>query len=129
MTTYTPTVWHSNDLITSEKLNKIEDSIEELQNIQTNFTTPPSYNEVLALLSIGIFPKLNDKIIYKTIIANDMTENVIRYGYSLSDIGDVNSSSLDDSNDSSYLFNDQDSHEPVYIGHIDLAGGGGGGIS
>lgn len=118
MTTYTPTVWHSNDLITSEKLNKIEDRIEELQNIQTNFTTPPSYNEVSVLLNIGIFPKLNDKIIYKTIIANDMTENVIRYGYSL---GDINSSFFDDSDTSSYLFNDQDSHEPVYIGHINLA--------
>lgn len=120
MTTYTPTVWHSNDLITSEKLNKIEDRIEELQNIQTNFTTPPSYNEVSALLSIGIFPKLNDKIIYGTIIINDITNNVIQYGYCLDD-SDPSSPIISDP--LFYLFNDQDSHEPVYIEHIDLEGG------
>lgn len=123
MTIYTPTVWHSNDLITSEKLNKIEDRIEELQNIQINFTTPPSYNEVLASLSIGVFPKLNDKIIYKTIIMNDMTNNTNQYGYGLDD---SDSSSPIISDPSFYLFNDQDSYEPVYIGHIDLKGGGGG---
>lgn len=120
MTTYTPTVWHSNDLITSEKLNKIEDRIEELQNIQTNFTTPPSYNEVSVLLSIGIFPKLNDKIIYETIIINDIANNVIQYGYG---IDDSDSLSLIIFDPSFYLFNDQDSHEPVCIGHIDLEEG------
>ena len=34
MTTYTPTVWHDNDVITAEKLDKIETRIIELQNIQ-----------------------------------------------------------------------------------------------
>lgn len=34
MTEYTPTVWQDGDAITAEKLNKIEDRIEEIQNIE-----------------------------------------------------------------------------------------------
>ena len=34
MTTYTPTVWQDGDIITAQKLNKIEDRIEEIQNLK-----------------------------------------------------------------------------------------------
>lgn len=34
MTTYTPTIWQDGDIITAQKLNKIEDRIEELQNLK-----------------------------------------------------------------------------------------------
>ena len=34
MTTYTPTVWQDGDIITAQKLNKIEDRIEELQDLK-----------------------------------------------------------------------------------------------
>ena len=34
MTEYTPTVWQDGDAITAEKLNKIEDRIEEIQNME-----------------------------------------------------------------------------------------------
>ena len=34
MTTYTPTVWQDGDIITAQKLNKIEDRIEELQDFK-----------------------------------------------------------------------------------------------
>ena len=34
MTEYTPTVWQEGDAITAEKLNKIENRIEEIQNMQ-----------------------------------------------------------------------------------------------
>ena len=66
MTVYTPTVWHTNDLITSEKLNKIENRIEELYNIKVNFTILPTYNEVKTLLDLGIFPTYNGQTIYAT---------------------------------------------------------------
>lgn len=58
MTTYTPTVWQANDLITAERLNKIENRIEEIQNIKFKFTKNnlPSWNTVNQLLESGIFP-------------------------------------------------------------------------
>ena len=61
MTTYTPTVWQDDDAITAEKLNKIEDRIEEIQNSQkiiiaTSNTIQTTYNEVKALLDTKIFP-------------------------------------------------------------------------
>lgn len=34
MAEYTPTVWQDSDAITAEKLNKIENRIEEIQNIE-----------------------------------------------------------------------------------------------
>lgn len=34
MAEYTPTVWQDGDAITAEKLNKIENRIEEIQNMQ-----------------------------------------------------------------------------------------------
>ena len=34
MTEYTPTVWQDGDAITAEKLNKIENRIKEIQNIE-----------------------------------------------------------------------------------------------
>lgn len=34
MTTYTPTVWQNGDIITAQKLNKIENRIEELQDLK-----------------------------------------------------------------------------------------------
>lgn len=34
MTTYTPTVWQDGDIITAQKLNKIENRIEEIQNLK-----------------------------------------------------------------------------------------------
>ena len=34
MTEYTPTVWQDEDAITAEKLNKIENRIKEIQNIE-----------------------------------------------------------------------------------------------
>ena len=34
MTIYTPTVWQDGDIITAQKLNKIEDRIEELQDFK-----------------------------------------------------------------------------------------------
>lgn len=34
MTEYTPTVWQDGDAITAEKLNKIENRIREIQNIE-----------------------------------------------------------------------------------------------
>ena len=33
MTTYTPTVWQDGDIITAQKLNKIENRLEEIQNL------------------------------------------------------------------------------------------------
>ena len=38
MTEYTPTVWQDGDAITAEKLNKIENGIEEIQNIERVWT-------------------------------------------------------------------------------------------
>lgn len=34
MTEYTPTVWQDGDAITAEKLNKIENRIKEIQDIE-----------------------------------------------------------------------------------------------
>lgn len=34
MTTYTPTIWQDGDIITAQKLNKIEDRIEEIQSLK-----------------------------------------------------------------------------------------------
>ena len=34
MTTYTPTVWQDGDIITAQKLNKIENRIEEFQDLK-----------------------------------------------------------------------------------------------
>lgn len=34
MTTYTPTVWQDGDVITAQKLNKIENRIEEIQSLK-----------------------------------------------------------------------------------------------
>ena len=34
MTEYTPTVWQNGDAITAEKLNKIENRIKEIQDIE-----------------------------------------------------------------------------------------------
>ena len=58
MTVYTPTVWQANDLITAERLNKIEDRIEEIQDIKFKFSSNalPSWNTANDLLEMGIFP-------------------------------------------------------------------------
>ena len=47
MTEYTPTVWQDGDAITAEKLNKIENRIEEIQNIERvwNISNNNSSNE------------------------------------------------------------------------------------
>lgn len=60
MTEYTPTVWQDGDAITAEKLNKIENRIEEIQSIERILTNPSTitYNEAKQLLDQGIFPCL-----------------------------------------------------------------------
>lgn len=45
MTEYTPTVWQDGDAITAEKLNKIEDRIEEIQNMKRIWIIEENNNE------------------------------------------------------------------------------------
>ena len=67
MTTYTPTVWTNDMPITDLKLNKIEDRIEEIQNIQTCFKwiwnneidildNLPTYSQLTELINHNIVP-------------------------------------------------------------------------
>lgn len=49
MTEYTPTVWQDGDAITAEKLNKIEDRIEEIQNMERVWIIKENNNEGVAL--------------------------------------------------------------------------------
>lgn len=46
MAEYTPTVWQDGDAITAEKLNKIENRIKEIQNIERVWNISISSNEV-----------------------------------------------------------------------------------
>lgn len=66
MTEYTPTVWQDGDAITAEKLNKIENRVEEIQSIQRVFQVPNgkrpfinlTFNEAKQMIDQGIFPCL-----------------------------------------------------------------------
>lgn len=48
MTEYTPTVWQNGDAITAEKLNKIENRIKEIQNIERVWNINSSGGQALA---------------------------------------------------------------------------------
>lgn len=67
MAEYTPTVWQDGDAITAEKLNKIENRIEEIQNIQRVFQVNKNkipfsinltFNDAKQMIDQGIFPCL-----------------------------------------------------------------------
>ena len=53
MTIYTPTIWQDGDIITAQKLNKIEDRIEELQNLKNRVILIEESNSSLSPVSPG----------------------------------------------------------------------------
>lgn len=57
---YTPTEWQSGDIVTSAKLNKIENGIAGTNGlcVLTDYTLNKSYNDLVAMVNGGIIPFL-----------------------------------------------------------------------
>jgi len=109
MTEYTPTVWQDGDAITAEKLNKIENRIEEISSIKRvhKNNNIMKYNEVKSALDQGIFP---------CFIENE--DNVFTFFYNNSyyeENGNYSCTAINFSNGSSINFVAQNENSTLFI--------------
>lgn len=105
---YVKNTWKSGDVVTSAKLNNIENGIANLSNAivatetDTAITLSVSYNDVLAIISNGIVPF--------TVIEDEGAEEILICAYYWAEEGsyDVSFSAIDKSTTYDFVANDAD---------------------